>query len=91
MLQILQFEGILEGYDGTEEDFGDTLACRVSVPAEDIVKMQAIVSQAAFGTRETGQEEEEFVRKMYMRLAEAVYKTLKWNGKLIFRYWKAFW
>ncbi len=91
LLQMLQFEGILEGYDGTEEDFGDTLAGRVSVPAEDIVKMQAIVSQAAFGTRETGQEEEEFVWKMYMRLAEAVYKTLKWNGKLIFRYWKAFW
>ena len=87
---MIQFEGILKGYDGTEEDFAEELGQVLLVPAEDIARMQAIVSQAAFGTRATAQAEEDYVRSMYMRLAETVYGTLSWHRKLIFRYWKAF-
>ena len=90
LLQMMQFEGILKGYDGTEEDFAEELGQVLLVPAEDIARMQASVSQAAFGTRATAQAEEDYVRSMYMRLAETVYGTLSWHRKLIFRYWKAF-
>ena len=87
---MLQFGGILKEYDGTEEDFAAALGQALPVPAEDIARMQAIVSQAAFGTKETGQQEEEYVRSMYLRLAGAVYGTLKGHKRIIFRYWKAF-
>ncbi len=90
LLQMLQFGGILKEYDGTEEDFAAALGQALPVPMEDIARMQAIVSQAAFGIKETEQQEEEYVRSMYLRLARAVYGTLKGHKKIIFRYWKAF-
>ena len=90
LLQMLRFGGILEGYDGTEEDFAEKLCRETAVSSEDVARMRDIVSQAAYGTRAPEPHEEDYVLKMYTCFAKRVYATLSWHRKLIFRYWKAF-
>lgn len=87
---MLRFGGILEGYDGTEEDFAEKLCRETAVSSEDVARMRDIVSQAAYGTRAPEPHEEDYVLKMYTCFAKRVYATLSWHRKLIFRYWKAF-
>ena len=89
LLQVLHFAGILEGYDGTEEDFAEKLAGLTGITREEIAKMQEIVCEAAYGFTPPAPEKEECVRKTYLRLAKAVYGTLKWHRKMILRNIKA--
>lgn len=89
LLQMLRFAGILEGYDGTEEDFAEKLAELTGVDREEMAKMQEIVCEAAYGSVPLAPEREEYVRKAYGHLAEAVYGTLKWHRKIIGRKIKA--
>lgn len=90
LLQMLSFAGMLEGYDGTEEDFAEKLAELTGVAREEIAKMQEIVCEAAYSSSPPAPEKEECVRKTYLYLAEAVYGTLKWHRKMIMRNIKAF-
>ncbi len=90
LLLMLRSEGILEEYDGSEEDFAQKLGGITSVSEKDIARMQTIVCRVAFGVWAPEPEEEDFVRRMYLRLAEAVYARLNWRRKLIFRYGRAF-
>jgi len=90
LLLMLRSEGIFEGYDGTEEDFAEALGRAVSLPEEDVARMQEIVSGAAYGEGAVKPEEEAYVRQMYGRLAQAVCGKLKWYRRLVFRYWKGF-
>ena len=50
---------------------------------EEIAKMQEIVCEAAYGSIPPVPERDEYVRKVYGHLAEAVYGTLKWHKKII--------
>lgn len=85
LLRLLRFAGILEGYDGTEEDFAEKLAELTGVDREEIAKMQEFVCEAAYGSIPPTPERDEYVRKVYGHLAEAVYGTLKWHRKIIVR------
>lgn len=89
VLQILRLAGIMEGYDGMEEDFAEKLAGLTGVAREEIAQMQKIVCEAAYGSVPPMPEKEECVRKTYLHLAEAVYGTLKWHRKIMMRKVKA--
>ena len=87
---MLQYGGILKGYDGTEPDFARAAGEALSIPVKDTARLQEIVSRAAYGGEAPTPEEEEYVRKTYTCFGKAVYKRLAWHRKLLFRYWKAF-
>ena len=90
MLEMLRFAGILQGYDGTEPDFTPKLAEQTEVPEAEIATMQRIVSEAAYGEAALPPEADGYVREVYLELAEAVYRKLKWHRRFLFRYWRAF-
>ncbi len=90
LLHMLQYGGILKGYDGTEPDFARAAGEALSIPVKDTARLQEIVSRAAYGGEAPTPEEEEYVRKTYTCFGKAVYKRLAWHRKLLFRYWKAF-
>lgn len=90
LLQMLQYAEVLAGCDGTEEGFARELAQKLSLPEEDVKRLQDIVSLAAYGDEPPTLEEESFVWKMYERCAERVYKTLKRQTRILFRYWKTY-
>ena len=90
VLEMLRFAGIMPGYDGTEADFAAKLAETTGVPEADIARMQNLVSEAAYGEKVLPPEAENEVRKVYLSLAEAVYKRLRRHKRFGFRCWKAF-
>ena len=66
------------------------LAETTGVPEADIARMQNLVSEAAYGEKVLPPEAENEVRKVYLSLAEAVYKRLRRHKRFGFRCWKAF-
>ena len=91
LLELLRFAGLPEGYDGLEEDFPAQAAAVLScVKAEDLARLQRIVSAAAFGPDAPSLEEEGFAWQLYSQAAQDVQRRLSWRKKLLFRYWHTF-
>lgn len=90
LLQMLHFCGRLTEYDGTQEDFPEKLSGVCALSHADAAKLREIVERAAYGAGEPEDAEENFVREMYRKAAETLYRELGWEKKLIFRYVKAF-
>ena len=90
-INMLHATNYLSAYDGTEEDFAVKLKeVLPSISQEELIKMQKIVSMAAYSFQSPTWEEEECVRGIYVRAAGIIYETLNWRQKLWFRYWKTF-
>ena len=90
LIQMLHFCGCLTEDDGTREDFPEKLAAACSLSTENAERLREIVERAAYGAGRPEEEEEEFVRKMYLHAAGTLYQKLRWEKKLVFRYLKAF-
>lgn len=90
-VRMLHFSGCLAQYDGGEADFADKVFAEISeIPKENIRKLLAIVSEAAYGPESVSKEKEEAARGIYKQYAVYVYGRLGTIKKLVFRYWKVF-
>lgn len=90
-MKMLHFAGYLTKYDGSEKEFASAFASGIPVISlEEIERLQMIVCEAAYGPDSPTMEQEIYVRNIYFRTGEFVYERLKWNRKLVFRYWKTF-
>jgi hypothetical protein len=89
-MRMLCFAGYPEEYDGSEDDLPDWVEALTGIPADDTRKMTRLVAEAAFGPGTPSPEQEIYVRLVYRRTADGVYRRIKTRKKLVFRYWKAF-
>lgn len=90
-MEMLHAAGILLEYDGSEEEFAFKLEEEVmGVSRKEIKRLQELVCRAAYDPGTLTEEEERFVRKVYIGTAAAVYEKLKWNQKWVFRYLRCF-
>ena len=65
-INMLHATNYLSAYDGTEEDFAVKLKeVLPSISQEELIKMQKIVSMAAYSFQSPTWEEEECVRGIY--------------------------
>jgi hypothetical protein len=91
LIDVVHFGGILQEYDGTEQDFAVRYAGEIAaVPEQSSKRMLEIVNKAAFSLSMPEDSEEEFVNKIYQRTADFVYERMSWWKKLVFKYIKAF-
>ncbi|MDR1640835.1 MAG: transglutaminase-like domain-containing protein [Clostridiales bacterium] len=91
IIDLLHYGGILQEYDGTEQDFAMRYAGEIAaVPEQSAKQMLEIVNKAAYSLSGLEDSEEEVVIKIYQRTADYIYQRISWRKKLIFKYIKAF-
>lgn len=87
MIRMLRSEGYLTGYNGTEPEFAKLLSEKVPCIAKtEAEKMQEIILRVAYGRDMPSEEENEFVRKIYIRISGYIEGQLKGVAKFRFKY-----
>ena len=90
-MQMLHFAGYFQEYDGSEKEFVSVFTEEIPVISlDEITQLQDIVCEAAYGFESTTIEKEELVKNIYLRAGSFIYEKLRWNRKLLFRYWHMF-
>ncbi|MCM1256508.1 MAG: transglutaminase-like domain-containing protein [Roseburia sp.] len=98
-LVMLHSEKYVVGLDGTEEEFANMLLEELfpveeeelkRILRDEVFQMQKIVSIAAYSSHLPGKEDEEFVKKVYFKIAKVVCGRLKWYRKLWFLFGRGF-
>ena len=90
-MKMLHFAGYFQEYDGSEKEFVSSFTAEIPVISlDEIAQLQNIVCEAAYGFESTAIEKEELVKNIYFRTGSFIYGKLKWNRKLLFRYWHMF-
>lgn len=91
MMDMLHYAGYFLDAEGWEKDFPVIAAAEFQqVGEEELRRQQNIVKQALYGAVSPEPEEEQFVRWVYFRMAEAVSRRIKGYRGLLFRYWKKY-
>ena len=73
-----------------EHETVDEIIITVRKGEEELCRQQKIVMRDVYGEILPGEEEAQYVRWMYFRMAEAVLGRMKGCRRLLFRYWKGY-
>lgn len=74
---MLHSAGYMSGYNGTEDEFAGKLAEEIScLDRKEAERFAEIVSRAAYSREAPGEEDEEFVRKIYFRTEKWIVNSI---------------
>lgn len=91
MMGLLHAAGYFPDLQGWEREFPERAAeAFPELAREELCRQQKIVMRDVYGEILPGEEEAQYVRWMYFRMAEAVLGRMKGCRRLLFRYWKGY-
>lgn len=77
--------------EGWEREFPRIVSEEFPQIEEELLRrQQEIVKEAAYGPEKANAADEQFVRWVYILLAEEVFRRMKGYRRMLFRYWKKF-
>lgn len=87
LLGMLRSEGYMNGYTGNEPDFAKALSSKIPcVEHAEAEKLQEIIQKTAYGNKAASEEENEFVRKIYIKVSKYIESRMRGVQKIRFRY-----
>ena len=90
-LHMLYFCGFSKEYIGVEEEFPRKAADFLqNIGEEEAARLREIISRAAYGPEKPDEEEEHFVKDIYLRSAAVLEQRLPRRKRLSFRYWHCY-
>lgn len=91
LMDLLHEYGYLKELDGSEEYFAERFEREIGCfQAEEVRKLQQIVSVAAYGKRALTIQEKKYVRRFYFRVRRYICENLKKHQKIWFQYMKEY-
>lgn len=91
MMRLLHDAGYFPDLEGWEREFPERAAeVFPDVAREEFCRQQEIVLQDVYGEILPGEEDTQYVRWMYFKVAEVVLGRMKGYRKGLFRYWKRY-
>lgn len=91
MMRLLHDAGYFPDMEGWEKEFPETAAeVFPEVAEEELRRQQSIILRKVYGESLPKEEEAQYVRWMYFRMAEAVLCRMKGYRRLLFRYLKRY-
>ena len=91
MMRLLHDAGYFPNLEGWEREFPERAAeVFPEVEREEFCRQQEIVLQDVYGEILPGEEDTQYVRWMYFKVAEVVLGRMKGYRKGLFRYWKRY-
>lgn len=87
LLGMLRAEGYMDGYTGNEPDFAKALSSKIPcVEQAEAEKLQEIIQKTAYGNKAASEEENELVRKIYIKVSKYIESQMRGVQKIRFKY-----